>query len=415
MAARGADRDPAVTGPGGAVSYAQLRSAVATFAGHCRPGERVAVCSDDPLQVIVGVLGAHRADATAVVVDPAWPVDSRERALRLARAGEAVHDGLCWVGFTSGSAGTPRPIGRRADSWATSFPLISERTGILAGHRVLVGGSLASSLFLFGALHALWAGAHVVAPGRWEPGRLPEVDVTHCVPAMLADLVQTRRLPQVAVCGGAALPEPLRCAARLQGVRVHEYYGATELSFVAWRDDHDRLLPFPGVEVQLRDGEIWARSRYLSAGYADPTVTGPLRWDHDGFATVGDRGALGPSGELSVLGRADGTILTGGAPVLPEDVERVLAEVPGVRDVVVVGLAHPRLGAVVAAVLEPVSGHRPTLPVLRDAVRGTLAAPQRPRRWFLVDRLPRTGAGKVARGATATALGDGTLSTRELR
>ncbi|MBT8225399.1 MAG: AMP-binding protein, partial [Dactylosporangium sp.] len=322
--------------------------------------------------------------------------------------------GLAWIGFTSGSAGTPRPIGRTGASWLRSFPLVSELTGISAGQRVLVGGSLASSLFLFGALHALWAGAHVVIPARWEPARLPATDVAHCVPAMLDDLAEAPRPPRLVVCGGAALPDRVLAKAAARGIAVREYYGATELSFVAWRDPGGPLMPFPGVEVSLRAGEIWARSPYLSAGYANPAVTGPLRWDDEGFATVGDLGALGPHGALAVLGRADGTILTGGSPVLPQDVESVLAAVPGVREVVVTGTPHPQFGAVVTAVIEPADGAVVRLADLRAASRARLAGPQRPRHWYVMRPLPRTASGKPARGAIRAALESGALAARRL-
>lgn len=423
LTASGPADQPAVTGAGRTLTHGELRALAAAEAGRYRPGERVPVCDPDPVRVLGTVLAAHRAGATPVVVDPAWPTGQIREGLRLARAGEVVlSDGepLGWIGFTSGSAGTPRPIGRTASSWADSFPLVSGWTGIGTGRRVLVPGSLASSLFLFGALHALSAGAHVLAPGRWEPERLPTVDAVHCVPAMLADLAGradlagTGAVPAVAVCGGAAIPDRVRRAARDRGITVLDYYGATELSFVAWRSADGRLLPFPGVEIEVRDGEIWARGRYLSRGYV-AEVGGPLRFDDAGFASVGDLGALNPDGSLAIHGRGDGTILTGGAPVLPEDVEAVLRAVDGVRDVVVFGTPHERLGAVVTAVVEPARDGGAGLAALRRAAGARLAGPQRPRLWYAVDRMPRTGSGKPARQAIVDGLSDGTLPVSRLR
>jgi long-chain acyl-CoA synthetase len=412
---------PAVTGPSGTVTHRELEDQIAARANRLRPGERIPLCEQDPLDTLVAVLAADRAGATAVVVDAAWSAGLRVRALSSIDktptaapvTGKLRGPAPFWIGFTSGSAGTPRPIARSCASWTTSFPLVSERTGIRAGQTVGIPGPLASSLFLFGALHALWAGAHVVAPGRWDPVRLTGLDVAHCVPTMLADLLDLPAPPALAVCGGAALPPALRERAREHGVRIADYYGATELSFVAWGTPDGRLLPFPGVDVEVRAGEIWARSPYLSLGYA-ADVEGPLRWDAAGFATVGDLGTLGDGG-LRVSGRGDGTILCGGTPVLPRDVEDVLLGVPAVRDAVVVGMPHGRLGAVVTAVIEPAPGDALALADLRTATRDRLAAPQRPRHWFLMPRLPRTGAGKVARSAVAEAVRVGTLDARRLR
>lgn len=431
----GADGDPALTRAAGVLTNGELRDLVAKAAQGYRSGERVAVCSADPVEVLVAVLAAARAGATAVVVDPGWPAGRRKAALAAARAGEIVETGsaepVFWIGFTSGSAGTPRPIARTASSWTSSFAKLSELAGLGPGATVLVPGSLASSMFMFGALHTLWAGGNVVAGPSSAAGRDPVPDAVYCVPTTLADIVRRvpsgTRLGLTAICGGAALPDSVRTAAATAGIGICEYYGATELSFVAWRDPDGRLLPFPGVEMAIRDGVVWARSPYLCSGYA-AEVSGPLRWDDCGYATVGDLGELGADGSLRILGRADGTILTGGAPILPEDVEAVLAEVPGVGDVVVLGTRHERLGAVVTAVIEPAVGvaatdlaaerattvlaAAPRLAELRAVAAERLSAAQRPRRWYLVDRLPRTNSGKPARATIAAGLERGTLPVR---
>lgn len=412
LLAAGVPDGPAVTGPSGTLTYRQLHDAVHRAAAGYRPGERVLVDDGDPIEVVITTLAAALAGAAAIVVDRRWPPGTRQRALIAAEAGSVVPgDDTWWIGFTSGSAGTPRPIARTARSWSASFGAFGELAGVTAGQRVLVAGSFASSLFLFGALHALWTGAHVIAPGCWEPARLPPSDVAHCVPAMVSDLAMAPQPPGLVICAGAWLPGRVRRQAAERGVRIEEYYGATELSFVAWRKGDGPMLPFPGVAIRLRNGEIWVRSPYLSKGYVAP-ATGPLCWDDEGYATVGDLGTLGPDGELRLLGRGDAMILTGGAPVLPLDVEGVLTEVPGVRDVVAVGLPHPRLGAIVAGVIEPEPGCEPALSALRAAARAGLSRQQRPRRWYLAAELPRTGSGKPARAAIAAALAAGTLSAR---
>jgi long-chain acyl-CoA synthetase len=275
----------------------------------------------------------------------------------------------------------------------SSFEAVSRLTGIDAGARVLLPGPLTSSLFLFGAMHALWAGAGCVF------GDDPEgASVAHCVPSMLPRLLGV----PLAICGGAALPAALLSKAAARGTTVIEYYGATELSFVAWRAPGGDLMPFPGVEIEVRDGgEIWVRSPYLADA--------PLERDGRGFATVGDVGHLHAAGALTVEGRGDGLILTGGASVVPEEVERVLRGVPGVADAVVVGTPHPRLGAIVSAVVEPSPGTRVELSALRRAARAHLVAAARPRRWYAVEHLPRTATGKPARGELRASLGEGAV------
>ena len=71
------------------------------------------------------------------------------------------------------------------------------------------------------------------------------------------------------VVAGDRLRRPLAQRAAAAGARVSHYYGAAELSFVAWGSDEEDLRAFPGVELEIRDGVIWVRSPYLSEGYVD--------------------------------------------------------------------------------------------------------------------------------------------------
>ncbi len=129
-----------------------------------------------------------------------------------------------------------------------------------------------------------------VALARWSlrgaEEALASCTVAHLTPAMLAGLLE-RDLGQLrtVVCAGAALPHAVRERAKSAGVHVVDYYGAAELSFVAMRVG-SRLDPFPEVEVDLRDGVIWARSPWLADGYA-PGQSGPMIRDAEGWATVG--------------------------------------------------------------------------------------------------------------------------------
>ncbi|AYY12106.1 hypothetical protein EF847_04675 [Actinobacteria bacterium YIM 96077] len=257
------------------------------------------------------------------------------------------------------------------------------------------------------------------------------------------------RRPRMAMVSGAATPEGLRERAARVGVDVVAYYGAVELSFVAVDPDGAGMRPFHGVEIDVRPvdqdsglGEVWVRSPWVAEGYL-AGASGPFRTDDAGWATVGDLADLAPTpapmimntkrlhrsisvhdhrdverdigvGELRLRGRGDGAVLTGGATVIPEDVETVLRAVPGISDVAVVGMPHGTLGAVVTAVIEPASESIPRAR-LEEAAREGLAWAQRPRRWFEVDRMPRTSTGKPARAAISAGLASGDRAVRPLR
>jgi long-chain acyl-CoA synthetase len=406
----------AVSSPTGDLSYGELYRRARETA---LPGGRVVgICLEDPAEQLVAVLAADLAGATPLLCEPgmrgAVPADVVIDALPSGTA-RAVAPGswdLAWACFSSGSTGRPRAVVRTRASWTDSFGPLCEITGIGPDDVVLVPGPLVSSLYGFGAVHALAVGATVLAPGRWAPSTLPELLrratavhlVPHLLPAVLDALPEDAPL-RVAVAGGAALPEGVRERAADAGVRVVAYYGATELSFVAVDADGGGLRPFPGVEIEVRPpwGEVWVRSPWLAEGYLGG-VDGPLRAE-DKWMTVGDLADPYTPGEpLRLRGRGDGAIQTGGATVVPEDVEAVLRRVEGVRDVVVVGAPHPSLGAVVTAVVETGDGPVPSRAVLEAAARAGLAAAQRPRRWHMIRELPRTPTGKPARARVAARL-----------
>ena len=103
---------------------------------------------------------------------------------------------------------------------------------------------------------------------------------------------------------------------------------------------------------------------------------------------------------LTVLGRADDAISTGGLTVLPQPVEAALGTHPAVGDCAVFGVADDRLGQrVVAAIVVRDGSDAPTLEALRAHVTRTLDATAAPRELHVVDALPRRGIGKVDRMA----------------
>lgn len=450
----------AVCGPRGDLSYAELATKISGAARHLLDqgvgrGALAAINVADPVALLTAVLAADLVGATPLVGDPTWdrdrwsrvmaaiPVDVRvdsplpDAPLSHAPsdvAGPPVEHGAApptspsdrtWACFSSGSTGRPRAVVRTRASWTASFPHLNDLAGIGPDDVVLIPGPLVSSLYCFAAVHALATGATAVVPGRWSiaalAAQLHRATVIHLVPHRLPAVLDALREIggplRTAVIGGAALNADTRAAAVDAGVRVVSYYGATELSFVAVDADGCGLRPFPGVEIEVRMamgqslGEVWARSPWLAEGYlAD--ATGPLRRDDTGWMTVGDvADPYRPGDVLRLRGRGDGAIQTGGATVVPEDVEEVLKKAPGVGDVVVIGSPHPYLGSVVTAIVE---GEGMSRAALEAMARGGLDAAQRPRRWYTVGSLPRTPTGKPARGLLAARLADGDPGIRRL-
>ena len=284
---------------------------------------------------------------------------------------------------------------RSTESWLASFPAVERLTGLDRSSRVWVPGPLTATMNLFAAVHARVLGAELVD----SPDSASHAVLT---PSGLDALTPHDGL--CVIVAGDRLDRERHDAAVGAGALVHHYYGAAELSFVAWGSHADDLAPFPGVDVDVRVGEIWVRTPYLCDGYDGPP--GPLRLDADGYATVGDRGSL-RDGVLTVAGRAE-AVQVGTATVEPADVEAALR--PAAHgEIAVVGVPHASLGAVLAVALTEQSD----LAGLKRAAREELAGPLLPRLWFHVPRLPQSGAGKTDRAALVSLLsGDDAGATR---
>ena len=297
---------------------------------------------------------------------------------------------------TSGTTTRPRAVVRTTTSWLESFPHVSRLADVGPAARVWVPGPLSATMNLFAVVHARCAGAAVV-------DSLEEATHAQLTPAaLIAALSEGIDLRgRTVVVAGDRLSRQVADRAAAAGARVHHYYGAAELSFVAWGSCEDDLRLFPGVAARVRDGRLWVRSPYLSLGYDGGE--GPFEQADDEFATVGDHGSL-TGDALTVLGRGSAAVVTGGVTVLVPDVEAVLRRGTG-EDVVVVGVPHPRFGAVVTAVLPDPA----VLPRARAAARSGLPATHRPRRWLHAPRLPLTPAGKVDRVALAALVAAGRL------
>ena len=363
---------------------------------------RIVVLYGAAHDVVDRVREVRAAGDVPLVGDERWPAAQRAALHELVRDAR-LPQAAAWASLTSGSSGTPRVVLRTAASWERSFSAVSallhDPAVPEAERTVCLPAPPSSSLTLFSVAHALGGGPRPVFPDDSRAtgdGSLLEATAFHGTPQALRALLDGGQLPRLrtALVGGSHLDPDLRARAESRGIRVIAYYGAAELSFVAV-DDGTGLRPFPGVDLDVRDGELWVRSPYTALGYLGDG--GPLRTDGD-WATVGDLAEHPTSTDtLRLRGRADGAILTASATVIPEEVEAELRQLPAIADAVVFGYPAGRVGALVAAMLEPDPGHPEiTTGSLRDIASARLGPAHRPRIWF-TGELPRNTSGKPAR------------------
>jgi acyl-CoA synthetase (AMP-forming)/AMP-acid ligase II len=208
-----------------------------------------------------------------------------------------------------------------------------------------------------------------------------------------------------------------RIKERLPGTTTTILYGSTEAGRMAALPDSDLFdkpgsvgLPaFPGalwVDAAAGEvGEVCISGPALMSGYHDLAVETAAALS-DGVYRSGDLGHLDQEGYLHLTGRQHEVIRTGGESVSPFEVEYALRDLPGIRDVAVVGLPDERWGEVVCAVVVPAPGApAPEVARVRAYVAGRLAGFKQPRRVAVVPAIPRTPAtGQIQRSRIRAAL-----------
>ncbi len=156
-------------------------------------------------------------------------------------------------------------------------------------------------------------------------------------------------------------------------------------------DEHNRPVG-PG-EI----GRI-ARGGHIPLGYyKDPIKTAALFAEVDGvrYAVPGDFARVEEDGSITLLGRGNTCVNTGGEKVYPEEVEGALKSYADVFDAIVIGVPDERLGQRVAALVQPRAGHDIDLAKLEESLRTQIAGYKVPRSVWLVEQIGRTPAGKA--------------------
>ncbi|WP_214102798.1 AMP-binding protein [Acrocarpospora catenulata] len=240
---------------------------------------------------------------------------------------------------TSGSTGTPKGVRLGAAALIASATASLKRIGASAGDRWLCCLPTSHVAGLQVLLRALLGGTEPMIHERFDPAAVAASGADHVslVPTQLrrladADLSGFRTI----LLGGAAAPPDLLAA----HPGIVTTYGMTETCGGCVYDG----VPLDNVDLEIRaDGRIVIDGPTLYSGYRfDPPPTGPF--------VTSDLGTW-ENGRLTVLGRADDVINTGGHKVAAGSVAAVLSGHPRVREVAVLGRPDPEWGEIVVAVV----------------------------------------------------------------
>lgn len=347
---------------------------------------------------------------------------------------EVDADDVAWQAYTSGSTGKPKGVRISHRMLLKDASLVSNAMFIEPSDRVLVSTPLfhmnASAVGLLPCLYS--GGSAYVLPG-FDPDRVLETIHHHrCtyisgVPAMYKLLLARSaerddldlRSIKLVLCGSAPMPEAVldQVLTMFPQATFCEGYGMTEVGPVVTlvpRVGVRKLgsigMPLPGVEVRVvgfdgsplpagETGELWVRTEVTTRGYHKRPQENERKFKADGWFGTGDLVTIDEVGWLYFRGRADDRMNVGGENVYPAEVESILVQFPGVRDVSVVPRGHEVKGEVPVAfvVLEP--GASVSEDELKRFFFERGPAYAHPREVIFLQSLPLSGTGKVDRSA----------------
>ncbi|HEX2074957.1 MAG TPA: o-succinylbenzoate--CoA ligase [Geodermatophilus sp.] len=363
-----------------------------------------------PAAVLAEVLPALRAcldGAAPLAVLPAGSPAAVAAARAVLRPEEPLEPGADLVVVTSGSTGGGRGVLLPAAAVRASAEATLARLGGPGGWLLALPVSAIAGLQVL--CRSLLAGREPTVLGTGEPlaaaaARMPAAGprYTSLVPTQLRRYLDAEpealRAFDAVLVGGAATDPALLARARAAGVAVVTTYGMTETAGGCVYDGR----PLDGVRVRVTEG-VELAGPVLALGYRlDPEGTAAVF--ADGWFRTRDAGTLDGDGRLTVHGRLDDVVVTGGVNVAPQAVEGALREHPDVADAVVFGRPDEEWGQRVVAAVVPAAGAVLDLAVLRPWVAERLGAPAAPRELHRIAAVPTLHTGKPDRRAVAAAV-----------
>lgn len=444
----------ALTHPGGRLTYRALDDMVRAFArGLLRlgmqPGEAIAVASGNRWELAPLFLASSAIGISFTAFNPmltthelAYQISELRPRLLIAEGYttiEAVLDaddggsiepsgdewGPLMVRFSSGTTGKPKAMVNSQRAQLENYRLAMTMLDMRPGDIHLVTGPLGHAA-LHAGLPQLLAGGTIAVMGRFDKAKFwddcAEYGATNAlmVPTMLSGALEypgeapnLRRLLSTAAPLAPALKQ--RFAERFPHVGLVEAYGSSEFGYVSalFPDEHrDRPRsvgrPLPGQDVAIFDeagrecaageiGMIHVRSPELVTRHVGSIRPEPTAAEQrgEGWLTSGDLGYFDAEGYLYISDRRSDLIISGGLNVYPTEVEAVLSEIPGIREVAVVGIPDAHWGQRVVAYVDADSGI--TVEDIRAYCAGKLAKYKIPQAVHRVGPLPRTSSGKTSR------------------
>ena len=349
-------------------------------------------------------------------------------------------DALCGLHYSSGTTGHPKGAQRTHRNWfASVVNMTHDVLGGAPGHDDVYvhAGPMTHTSGLF-LLPFLVAGARQIVLPSWDPATFMEAvadrGATHTavVPTMVTRLLATpgvnrdtfTDLRMLGYAGAPMPPEQMRQAWERITPNLVQYYGLVEaIPPVTVLDsaDHARGLsdepelltsagrPALGVEIRVVDedgrpvlagetGEVVTRGDHVMRGYWNADNREDLSKSlRDGWLHTGDLGRMNDDGHLWLVDRKGDMIISGGYNIYPREVEEVVAEAPGVAEVVVMGISDADWGQRIVALVTARPGANVDETAVLEHCRQRMASYKKPKEVRVLESFPLNSTGKIAK------------------
>jgi acyl-CoA synthetase (AMP-forming)/AMP-acid ligase II len=327
--------------------------------------------------------------------------------------------------LTSGTTGTPKGAPRKQPDSIEPAAALFSKIPLRARETTVIAAPMFHSWGFAHLTLALPLGSTVVLARKFDPENTLRLVSTHratalaVVPVMLQRMLDlgehvirrydTSSLRVIALSGSALPGELATRAMDVFGDVLYNLYGSTEVAWATIATPED-LREAPGTAgrpplgtvVKLLDddgrevppgvtGRIFVSNDMVFEGYTG----GGNKQIIGGLMSTGDVGRFDHAGRLFVDGRDDEMIVSGGENVFPREVEDLVAKLPEVEEVAVVGVEDEDFGQRLKAFVVLREGATITQDAIREHVKSNLARFKVPREVVFLEELPRNATGKV--------------------